>query len=464
MDKDKTGGTPPDLELESILAEYAPQGGNPPAKGETPTQTPTKNETPAQPSDKGEKPAQTPKKEEKPPKNPTKEEKTTQKTPKKERESQSPAKGDKRQSGGGKQAAAAGKKGGHDPIFDTPPVEEGEEPTLRLLSKDGKLVRAVPVGEKSARRTERRERPEKGPARTGQDSAPAETAKPETGGEEKLPWWKRRQQPIHRSEKVIELPDDQNLTGRIGKLIERADAYAESMFPDDNGPDPEEVRREKLLPGVDYEDEPTHAPVPRKKRAERPKPDLPPAQLAKRLGRGLRFLHARTFLSFLWCIPQIYLMLSGTLGLPMLPVLAQNSALRCQLAAAGLLVSALLALDVLGQGIKALFCLHLESESILFFAVAAAVADALTMSIFGSRGEDAAPFCGVVAVALFFALWGRFLKRSALRQGCRVAASASEPYLVTLDEKMWNGQDAYLKRSEEPAGYGSQVQATDGLQ
>lgn len=426
MDKDKTGGTPPDLELESILKEFASVGQTP-AKG---------GEEPPKPEKKAEELPKAEKKAEEPPKGPAK---------------------------------RTGKRQKPDPIFDTPPVEEPEEPTLRLLSKDGQLVRAVPVGGREARRKERPappagEKQESAPKPPKEEKPAEDKGTAKKSGEEKLPWWKRRQQPVHLNEKVIELPDDQNLTGRIGKLIERADAYAETMFPDDDGPDPELERRERLLPGVDYEEEPTHAPKPRKKRAGRPKPDIPPAQLAKRLGKGLRFLHTRTFLSFLWCLPQLYLLLAGALGIPLPPALAGNVALRGQVAAVGLAVSCLLALDVLGQGGWSLVKLRLESETVLLFAAVASVADALTMPMVETRGGNALPYCGVVSVALFFALWGRFLKRSALRQSCRVAAGAGEPYLVTLDEKMWNGQDAYLKWSGEPVGYGSQVQATDGAQ
>lgn len=430
MDKDKTGGTlPPDLELEDILNEFAPKG-KPSAE---------------LPKPKAPKAGPTPKEGEEAPRSARRREKT-QKTPQ--------------------------KKEPLDPIFDTPPVEEPEEPTLRLLNKDGRLVRAVPVGKAPSRRAE----PEppskpphsqepKGEETDGKQGKSAKSeAKAAAEVEEKLPWWKRRRQPVQVSEKVIELPDDQNLTGRIGRLMERADAYAENMFPDDNGPDPEEELRERLLPGVDYEEELTHAPRPRKKYKGRAKPDIPPAQLAKKLGRGLRFLHTRTFLSFLWCIPQLYLLLAGHMGIPMVAVLEENTALRGQAAAVGLAVSCLLALDVLGKGLFALIRLRLESETVLLFAAVAAIADALTMPLVSSRGADAAPYCGVVSVALFFALWSRFLKRSALRQSCRVAAGAGEPYLVTLDEKTWNGQDAYSKWSGEPVGYGSQVQEPDGAQ
>ncbi len=104
----------------------------------------------------------------------------------------------------------------------------------------------------------------------------------------------------------------------------------------------------------------------------------------------------------------------------------------------------------------------MEWETVLLLAVAAAVTDALTMPILGTRGGEM-PYCGVVALAVFFALWGRFSRRRAMRQSCRVAGSATEPYLVTLEEKFWDNADAYTKTSGESAGYGSQVQGTDGI-
>lgn len=306
----------------------------------------------------------------------------------------------------------------------------------------------------------RRERPEK-PKKQAEDPS-SETEKP---GEDKLPWWKRKPQAVHLSEKVIQFPEeDGSVTRRIGKLMEKADEYAEGMFQGDEEPDPEQERRERLLPGVDWEEEPTHAPAPRRRRMSRhPKPDLHPSQLAQRYKRGLGFLRLRAFLSALWCLPQLYLMLAAGLGLPLGSMLAEDPALLCQASAACLGFSALLALDVLAHGLSCLIRLRLESETVLLFAVCACVGDALTMPMLGYR-EGQTPYCAVAALALFFALWGRLLKRKALRTACRTAAGAAEPYLVTLEEKMWAGADAFTKWSGKAEGYGSQIQEPDGVQ
>ena len=44
-----------------------------------------------------------------------------------------------------------------------------------------------------------------------------------------------------------------------------------------------------------------------------------------------------------------------------------------------------------------------------------------------------------------------------------MAGSATEPYLVKLEEKFWDNADAYAKTSGESVGYGSQVQGCDGV-
>ncbi len=385
---------------------------------------------------------------------------------------------------------------------------EPEEPTLRLLDREGRLVRQRPLdpaggeklsSEKPAREAagapeETKEEPENSPApkktkkepkaapaaseetKKGPRTAPAETEpEPEAAPEEakaepeeaekRVPWWKRKPEPRHLTEKVIEFPEEDNsVTGRIGRLIEKGERYAEGMFAGDAPEDPDQAQRQRLLPGVDWEREPTHVPSPRRRRvARRPRPDVPPGKLAQRYKKGLPFLHTRTALSLLWCLPQLYLMLSAGLGLPLPAILTQNRALCLQISALAMGISALLALDVLAHGVTCLVRLRLEGETLVLFAVAAAAADALTMPVLGDRGGGM-PYCAIVSLCLFFALWGRLLKRRGLWLSCRTAAAAAEPYLVTLDEKMWDGRDAFVKWPGKTEGYGSQIQETDGVQ
>ena len=301
------------------------------------------------------------------------------------------------------------------------------------------------------------------------EEAPGEGERPAGPAEKKLPWWKRGKPsvPVRDPDnpKVISMPQpDNSVTGRIGRLIEKGDRYAQTMFEGDAPEDPERTRRERLLPGVDWETEPTHAPTLRHRRERRkPSPDIPPAQLAKTYKRGLAFLHVRVLFALLWCLPQLYLALAPGMNLPLPALLAGQTALLYQVAAGALCVSALLCADVLAYGAVCLVRLRLEGETIALFAVIAAAADALTVPLLGGRAGNG-NFCAVVSLCLFFALWGRLLKRQALRRSCRAAAGAAEPYLVTLDERMWNGRDSFTKWSGEVTGFGSQIQEPDGVQ
>lgn len=347
-----------------------------------------------------------------------------------------------------REQAASPRPGSKDPRKN--PAQEAEEPTLRLVTRGGKPVEDADLSAQTRR----------------VPSVPAETAPDEAAPKERRPFWRRKKTPkaeeaAPADEQVIPFPQEPP-KGRFERLKERGDRYAERMFQGDEE-DPEEAERERLLPGVDYEDEPTHAPPQRKARRRKSQPDIPPDKLAKTYKNRLAFLHTRVFLAFFLALPQVYLMVAQGLELPVPPLFAASFTLRYQTASLCMGVSGLLAVDILAQGVWHLFTLHLEADTLLFFAFAATLADALTMSSLDNRNY-AMPYCGVISVMLAFALWGKLKKLRGLRQSCRVAASSAEPYLVTLEEQAWNGTDAYMKSSGSTKGYGSQIQEPDGVQ
>ena len=79
-------------------------------------------------------------------------------------------------------------------------------------------------------------------------------------------------------------------------------------------------------------------------------------------------------------------------------------------------------------------------------------------------GAGHPPLRRACCLGLFCCMWGTYDKRQGLRLSCRTAASASVPYLVTLDPNSWNGKDAYAKWSGPAYGFGSQIQEEDGPQ
>lgn len=249
----------------------------------------------------------------------------------------------------------------------------------------------------------------------------------------------------------------------IARLRRKADAFADQMFADEGVEASQHtIRLEQLVPGVDEEEPPLPGPRERRPRKRpKPLPDIAPAVLYRTYGKGLGLLRLRWALVCLLCLPQLWLMLAGSLGLPLPPALAESWATQVWLSGGLLLAAALLSPDIWGMGLVRLCLGKAGMDTLLGFAVFAAGADALTMVTLAPR-EGQLPYCGVVSLALAFALRGAYLQRLGRRLSCKVAASAQEPYQVTLDQGCWNGRPTYSKHAGTVSGFGSQLQADDG--
>ena len=310
----------------------------------------------------------------------------------------------------------------------------------------------------------------------GQESARAKAAQPPVEQEpppKKEPPKKKetppkqeapRQKEPPPADNVLDFPDEASeespLTQGINRLLKKADDYAEHMFEAEGMEDDTAVRRaEEFIPGTDEEEEPSPRRRERKPRKEPPPaPDLPPADLAKRYGKGLKSLKLRSTLVFLLFLPALYLTLDAFPHPAML-----TPQLRVLILAAVQGLAMLIGLDALFRGLFGLLRLDAGMDTVLVFASAATLADALTMDLLDPR-EGQMPYCAAIVLGISLLLRGTYRKRRGLRLACKTAVAASNPYLVTLDEGKWNGRDTYVKWSGEPIGFGRQIQASDGAQ
>lgn len=310
--------------------------------------------------------------------------------------------------------------------------------------------------------------PEEGPAPEAEED-PDGSCLEEPDGPEEPDEPEPAEPPRRPAEKVISFPGEEPEEGNpiaagLRRLKEKADRYADHMFEEENaGESIEERRAEKYIPGVDEEEPPEERPPRRRRRQPPPAPDLPPLELFRRYGKGLGVLRLRTVLAFLLCLPLLYLTLAPGMGVALPGRLAGEAALQLFVQAGLLGAVMLLGIDVIGRGLLGLFTLRAGMESLTALSCALALADAVTLAL-ADGGNGRQPYCAVAALALAFGLWGSAMKREGLRLACRTAASASEPYLITLDENKWNGRDAYAKWSGEPIGFGRQIQAADGAE
>lgn len=271
------------------------------------------------------------------------------------------------------------------------------------------------------------------------------------------------------TDKVLEFPEDDTppLQAGLRHLREKADAFSDRMFAEEGTEVSEEtIRFQKLIPGVDEEEEREEEP-PRRERKPRkepePPPDLPPGELAGRYGRGLGLLRLRAVLVALLCIPLLYLAFAGYFGLPLPGALAGSFQLRVWCSAGLLGVAMVLGADVLLRGLLDLILLRPDGAAACCFACGLTLWDALTQLTYMPERTSLA-YCAPCAVGLFCAMWGTYAKRQGLRLSCRTAAAAPEPFLVTLDAESWNGRAAYAKWAGPAYGFGSQIQEPDGAQ
>lgn len=263
---------------------------------------------------------------------------------------------------------------------------------------------------------------------------------------------------------VVEFPQEESvLSAFLKDLGRKADEYADHMFEASEQTDPEEVRRlEELIPGTDREEVPPEEQPRRVKRQEPPPPDLPPQELAKRFGRGLGYIRLRVVLLTLLCIPAAAQLIVPALGFYWLPPL-DSYPLQVWISTALLGGGMVLSADILLRGLGRALRGRIGMDTLLTLAAAATLGDGLTLAVSQNR-QGQLPCCAVVLFALLFHLNGHYHKRCGLRLACRTAASAAQPYRLTLDEGKWNGKSTYTKEYGDAAGFGSQIQTDDGAQ
>lgn len=255
--------------------------------------------------------------------------------------------------------------------------------------------------------------------------------------------------------RVVDFPEEESvLSAFLKDITQKADRYADQMFQESERMDSEEVRRlEELIPGTDQEETPeppSRVRMPRK--PEPPPPDLPPQELARSYGKGLKEMRLRTVLVFLLAAAALFQLAVPAAGFYWLPPL-DGYQLQVWISAGLLGLGTLLSLDVLWTGLRRALRGRVGMDTLAALSVLFTLADALTLSLAQDR-EGQLPYTAAALAGLFFLFHGSYHKRCGLRLSCRTAASAAEPYVLTLDEGKWNGRDTYCKWSGVPNGFG----------
>ncbi len=151
--------------------------------------------------------------------------------------------------------------------------------------------------------------------------------------------------------------------------------------------DPEEVRRlETLIPGTDQETEEDLRYVRRPRRQEPPPPDLPPQELARTYGKGLKGLRVRSLLVFLLAAAALVPCLLPSLPVSLPPELAVGYPLLLWISAGLLGAGMLLSLDVLAAGLWRGVRLKVGMDTLAALSCAFTLADTLLLAGSQDRG------------------------------------------------------------------------------
>ena len=291
---------------------------------------------------------------------------------------------------------------------------------------------------------------------------PEEPDRPERVEDERFP---PEEPPEAQPENITPFPKKRGrLSALVHDLNQKADDYAGHMFEEEESNDRVEIRRlERLIPGTDQEEEPVQPRPPRRpKRQEPPPPDTPPGDLARRYGKGLKWMRTRSLLILLLWAAALVQTLAPAAGL-IFPQPLDQPQLQCLLSAGLLGAGVLLALDVLLAGIARACFLKFGMDTLSALACAFTLADGVQLAL-SEEPPQRLPYTLVCLAGLFFLLHGSYHKKCGLRLSCRTAAASSTPYRITLDPARWNDKDTYAKWSGTQEDFGSQIQADDGVQ
>lgn len=206
-------------------------------------------------------------------------------------------------------------------------------------------------------------------------------------------------------------------------------------------------------------EEPIYAP--RRERKPRPGPEIPPdataAQLAEEYSQDLGSRKSRCITASLLSVLLMALSLTESDLIPVFRDLLPGTPLLVT-AMALFAVVAGLCWDVLKTGLIQLTNKAPDQNTLALFAAVFAVVDGLLLLIFQIR-ENSLPFFAPCALVLSFHAMGQYFTQSNRRQACRNASAVAQPYVVTQDPNVQNGQTAFRKWMGPLTGFGSQIRA-----
>lgn len=269
------------------------------------------------------------------------------------------------------------------------------------------------------------------------------------------------------TDNVIQMPVSKlkPLRDTINNLNEKAMNYADEMYdesetpgleaelePEEKDATPTKVEQTLRQKKVRMERKP--------RRAYKPEPDIPPAELTRRYSKGLKNMRLRLKGLLVLCVAMFYLTFAADTPLPLPDMLTEQPRILAAVLLWCLGVACVLGLDALWLGLTAPKRKRLGTHTIMSLSVVLTLLDGLWFCLLGRDGG--LPLAAPAALVLLGTQWGIYDRKKALAKTCATASMSAEPYRVTLDQDKWKGQKAFCKEQGTTAQFGSQLQSPDG--
>ena len=174
--------------------------------------------------------------------------------------------------------------------------------------------------------------------------------------------------------------------------------------------------------------------------------------ICRMYGAKARALRSRSLIAGLVCIPLLYMAFASYYTLPLSSVLNKHFVISAAIALGFELIVMILGFDIVKAGIKDLFCLRANMESLVTVSCLASLADAV-WTIVTKTNAQGAPFCAAAAISMLFAMIGAYKTARGYMLTFRSASKIPEMYCVTAEYKRIEGGSVLYKMRGDSRGF-----------
>ncbi len=178
-------------------------------------------------------------------------------------------------------------------------------------------------------------------------------------------------------------------------------------------------------------------------------PDL--RDICKAYAGKARSLRFRSLIVGLTCIPLLYAAFAAEYKLPLSGLMTSNIVIATAVMLGLELLILILGFDIIKAGLRDLFRLRANAETLVTVSFVATIADAVWTIV--TKSSAGTPFCAVAAFSMLFTLIGAYKTARGYMLSFRSASKISDMYCVTAEYKRVEGGSVLYKMKGDSKGF-----------